>query len=304
MIKQNSCSALGALIPSPLERIKLSHWPSDAPTVLIKRDDLIHPIVSGNKWRKLQYLPLSPTKHAISIGGGHSNHLHALAYLCHESRIKMTALVRGDYSMLPTPMLKDIQQWGCNIQFISKKRYAIRETAEFKAWLNEYFGSNIHFIPEGGSTQYALKGMNNVCLEVAQQTTRKITHFVSPVASGATLAGLISGKSDEQSVIGVAVLKGQHYLEQQVQRFIHENTSNWFIDHTFHHGGYAKTSEKLRQFIDFFQDETHVPIEPVYSAKLFYALDQMIVNKKFGLQDTVVALHTGGLQGARHVKMN
>ncbi|MBO1256363.1 pyridoxal-phosphate dependent enzyme [Alteromonas sp. 5E99-2] len=286
-------------ITSPIESFSLPHWPQCAPKVWVKRDDLIHPFVSGNKWRKLKYANLHHHKKIVSIGGGYSNHLHALGYLCSQLQLPFTALVRGHYGATPTPMLNDLQNWGCHIEYIDKKLYATRDTEQFKTWLDEHhIGS--HFIPEGGSTAQAVKGVSELCDEVHTQLSALPTHFITPVASGATLAGLVTGMaSTTQRAIGIAVLKGKGYLEQQVQRFLPKAQENWQIQHGYVHGGYAKKSDALSDFIIQFNQHSTIPIEPVYSGKLFFAVNEMIMNKEFSSTDRLVLLHTGGIQGSR-----
>ena len=295
-----SSAELNAFLPSPLEQLHLPHWPKSAPNVWVKRDDLIHPVISGNKWRKLKYSDLGQGKRIVSIGGGYSNHLHALGYLCRHHKKAFTALVRGHYQHSLTPMLKDLADWHSEIAFIDKKHYAQRESNDFKHWLNEKYPDCI-YIPEGGSTFIALQGVADIQREIQAQLHNNVTHVIAPVASGATLAGLITGRqSDKQRVLGIAVLKGRAYLHQQVERFLTKKYSNWFINHDYVHGGYAKTSPELIQFINAFFTQTSIPIETVYSAKLFFALDQLVINNYFNASDEIVAIHTGGLQGARN----
>jgi len=297
-----SLSVGKSTLPSPISRFHLDDWPKDAPQVWVKREDLIHPVVSGNKWRKLAYVDFSQHQHIVSIGGGYSNHLHALGYKCACSNVRFTALVRGNYQSNLTPMLTDLRAWGCNIHFLSKLEYAGRETQAFDLWREAELGPHL-FIPEGGSTQLAVKGVRVMMEEIHQQFSEKATgtptHFVVPVASGATLAGMAAGAHDTQTAIGIAVLKGQDYLEQQVQRFLDSKINNWRIEHGFVHRGYAKTTDELLAFCEQVNRTTPIAVEPVYSGKAFFALDRLIKQKQFLVSDNIVLVHTGGLQGAR-----
>jgi 1-aminocyclopropane-1-carboxylate deaminase len=300
VVKITDLSSIDACVtlPSPIQKITLDHWPSTAPNVWVKRDDLIHPVVSGNKWRKLQGTDFSKCKHVISIGGGYSNHLHALGYLCAKMNMPFTALVRGHYQTAMTPMLNDLVSWKTNIEFIDRATYAKRDSLEFIGNIQTRFNDGL-FIPEGGSTESALVGVANICSELNRQLARPPTHMLSPVASGATLAGLIQAASATTDILGIAVLKGEQYLTEQVSRFLKKTHPNWRINHNFIHRGYAKKTPELSQFIDEFFQQTQIPIEPVYSGKAFFALDRLITQGYFDASDSIVALHTGGLQGAR-----
>jgi 1-aminocyclopropane-1-carboxylate deaminase len=284
---------------SPLQAVKLPHWPASSPNVWVKRDDLIHPVISGNKWRKLKCVDIKAHQHVVSIGGGFSNHLHALGYLCRSNKVRFSAIVRGHYESRLTPMLTDLQTWNSELLFIDKKQYAQRDTEHFFAWVTETF-PNALFIPEGGSTNEAVGGIVEIHQELKKQLDKSATFIFAPVASGATLAGLIQGReSPHQNIIGVGVLKGKGYLEEQVERFIGKGLKNWSVMHDFVHGGYGKHSIELLNFIEQFVAYTSIPIEPVYSGKLFFCLDHLIMNKRLPADANIVAIHTGGLQGAR-----
>lgn len=270
----------------------------------VKRDDLLHPVISGNKWRKLRHALQSAAdnqcQHIISFGGGFSNHLHALGYCCHKLGIKMTAIVRGDYSSNPSPMLKDLMQWNTDIQYVNRLTYQKRTDLDYLNRLQQDY-PNALVIPEGGSQQQALVGM----AEVITELTQEYDYILAPVASGGTLAGLIHAKAQtkiDTKVLGIAVLKGQDYLENLVINLLPEsskNTPNWQINHDYHLGGYAKSSAELKQFCGDFEKHHNIPIEPVYSGKLFFALRQLTAQGAFAKDSKILVLHTGGLQGGR-----
>jgi hypothetical protein len=187
----------------------------------------------------------------VSIGGGFSNHLHALGYLCKTLQIPFTALVRGNYQYNMTPTLKDLKQWSTDIVFINRVTYEQRDTPEFLNDIARQYPGSL-FVPEGGSTQSALTGVMDICEEINGQLPMAPSHILAPVASGATLAGLIRASQPETKVMGIAVLKGEEYLEQQVSRFLELERTNWVIRHEFVHGGYAKRSSQLTTFIEQF----------------------------------------------------
>lgn len=347
-------------LPSPLE-VFTPDWPgAEDVTIYIKRDDKIHPVVSGNKWRKLQpfiheytkqYLGDVPSKdelsqkadrlssgargsseaqdsvRLISFGGGFSNHLHALGYVCHTLGIPLTAIIRGDYSATPTPMISDLNSWNVDIEYVDRITYKKRECAEYLNTLKERFSPAI-VIPEGGSQKQAIEGVAELVGEITEAlATNHNTQFdtvIAPVASGATMAGIVSALTPNQHAIGIGVLKGQDYLESLVNQFLpadlvakeiltkelaakapasneEENkaNSNWHINHEYHCGGYAKAPPYLKAFCEHFNQTMPFNIEPVYSGKVFFALKDMLKQGTFKSGSKIIVLHTGGLQGAR-----
>jgi 1-aminocyclopropane-1-carboxylate deaminase len=300
-IEKYISTILGIQLPS--EEQKLTLPPASAKNIqlYVKRDDQIHPIISGNKWRKVKFNLLEAKRdgvlHIVSFGGGFSNHLHALGYSCHQLGLTFTAIVRGDYSQNLSPMLKDIIRWKANIQYVTKAEYQTRDK-QLLEQLSQQF-PNALIIPEGGSSQYALKGVG----EIIQELQRDYDYIVAPVASGGTLAGLIHSLASNSStqVLGIGVLKGQGYLEELVMGLLPANNhkQNWQINHNYHFGGYAKKTTELEQFCNTFTQTHNLAIEPVYSGKLFYAINHLIQTGFFPDNSKILALHTGGLQGAR-----
>ncbi len=269
----------------------------------VKRDDLLHPIISGNKWRKLrqalEQLPGSCDR-IISFGGGYSNHIHALAFCCQKLGIPLHAIIRGDYSANPSPMLQDIQTWGSTIEYVNKLTYQQRHDPAYLQQLEQRYPDAV-IIPEGGSQQQALAGMADMLGEL----TQTYDYILAPVASGGTLAGIIHGLTqtvDCQStkVIGIGVLKGQGYLENLVSGLLPLSPcTNWHIEHDFHFGGYAKSTDALLQFCQDLNQQYQLPLEPVYSGKLFWAVRELLAKGIFPPNSKILLLHTGGLQGAR-----
>jgi 1-aminocyclopropane-1-carboxylate deaminase len=274
-------------------------------TLVVKRDDLLHPIISGNKWRKLKYALLEAhdnnVKHIVSFGGGYSNHLHALGYCCQQLGIQLSAIVRGDYSQNLSPMLRDLVSWGTDIQYVNRITYQQRTEPQYLQTLVKKH-PNAVLIPEGGSQEQALQGV----AEIIQELTQQYDYILVPVASGGTLAGIVDGLTQQENtatcqILGIAMLKGQGYLEQLVENLLTYKNQHidWKINHDYHFGRYAKSNNELNQFCTEFKQQTHIAIEPVYSGKLFYALHQLTTNGYFPAGSRVLALHTGGLQGAR-----
>ncbi|AWL12890.1 1-aminocyclopropane-1-carboxylate deaminase [Saliniradius amylolyticus] len=289
-------------LPSPISPVTPS-WPgSEALSIAVKRDDLIHPRISGNKWRKLKYAlegaERQGVKQIVSFGGGHSNHLHALSFACHQLGIRLEAIVRGQYQNNLTSTLLDMRAWGAQLHFVTKVEYQRRTDAGYLNRLKAEF-PQAAIIPEGGSQQLALKGV----AELLAEQPLDFEHIVLPVGSGGTLAGLMTGlvhRPDIQ-VHGIGVLKGQGYLEDSVEQLIgeHAHSPNWRIHHGFHHGGYAKRSKQLEQFCRDFAQQTGIALEPVYSGKCFWAVKQLMAENVFAHGSRILMLHTGGLPDTR-----
>ena len=302
--------ALQVSLPSP--EIALHHrWknPQNV-SVFVKRDDQIHNIISGNKWRKLESslnaCRANKIKDIISFGGGHSNHLHALSYCCWKLGIGFTAIIRGDYTNNPTPTVIDLLKWQTNIQYVDKKTYQRRSDPDYLSSIKSQY-PDAAIIPEGGSQEQALEGVAALVDELEQH----YDVIIVPVASGATMAGLIKATNKlPTKVVGIAALKGHGYLEDLVEQFLPEElhqvngNCHWHIEHNFHHGGYAKSPPELRDFCRQFLETSGFQIEPVYSGKLFFALKHMIETSFFETNQRVLAIHTGGLQGARDSLLN
>lgn len=302
---------------SPEQPLHVDWVNSSDISVTVKRDDLLHAIISGNKWRKLKYALLeiltssevNKRLEIISFGGGFSNHIHALAYCCHQLKkqgrtVSFTAIIRGDYSANLTPMLDDIISWGAKIEYVDRLTYKKRNDQAYldslKSKLINRSDSKVFIIPEGGSQHSALLGLT----ELIDELNGEYDYILCPVASGGTMAGLI--RATEQlatKIVGVAVLKGRDYLEQLVAEFLPPacdfNNSNWTIEHDFHFGGYAKKNHDLIKFCQEFSADAKIVIEPVYSGKLFFALKHLITHNYFPSDSRILVIHTGGLQGAR-----
>jgi len=286
-------------IPSPIQRITPSWKNADDHSIYIKRDDLIHPIISGNKWRKLSFilgqLIDNQVKNIGSFGGGHSNHIHALAFCCQRLGIGFHAFIRGNYSNNETSMLTDIANWNTRISYLSKMDYKKRVQVNFTDQLTRTHGLD-YIIPEGGSEAGCLSGMQQLLNEIEQP----FDTMLLPVASGGTLAGLAIHASQVKQLTGIAVLKGQGYLEELVTTLIGNASvvTPYSINHAHHDGGYAKASPQLRAFCSQASAELNIPFEPVYSGKVLFALKHMLAQQRFPANSRILVLHTGGLHSS------
>ena len=294
---------------SPLQVLTHPLLTEKSITVSVKRDDLLHPDISGNKWRKLKYNLLyaeaNNKNRLISFGGAFSNHIHALAAACHHFKFQSTGIIRGETHYASNSTLSQVQKWGMELQFIDRKTYRLKAQEAYLTTLQAQY-PDAYIIPEGGSNKLAVPGVEEVIEELIQQCHQPIDHIFTATGSAGTLAGLISGAlkySPNTIVNGIAVLKNAHYLTQTVKDFVKQDKKvSWHLHTDFHEGGYGKISPALADFCHQFTSDTGIPIEPIYSGKMFYALWQLIEQDHFPVGTHIVALHTGGLQGLAGLK--
>lgn len=294
---------------SPLQLIEYPLFKAHQINVYIKRDDLIHPIISGNKWRKLKgnlsYAKAAGLKGIVSFGGAYSNHLHALAYACHQQQFAAKAIIRGEPAYRSNYTLRWATHWGLEPIFVDRQTYRQREQAEYLAKLAKQFPDHL-IVPEGGSNELALSGLSELVTELNQQISYDT--LMLPVGSGGTIAGIIKADMDDNAdkaqhqILGIAVLKQANYLRDKISELISNadeqaTSNNWQLMTEFHRGGYGKFSEQDCLRLAEFITATGIPFEPIYSGKMVLALFDLIAQGYFPKGHKIVLLHTGGLQG-------
>lgn len=297
--------------PSPLQPLTHPLLSQHQIKLWVKRDDLLHGTISGNKWRKLKY----PLRHAIeqqakgllSFGGAYSNHLHALAAIGQQLALPTLAIVRGEASSQDNPTLSDATNWGMALAFVDRVQYRLRQDPQWLAELAARY-PGYYFIPEGGSCAQALPGVAELWPELAAQLAGELTnppsaidHLILPVASGGTLAGLISARASSCHITGYAVLKASTWLKEEVCSLYPAAAldSGWQLRFDHHGGGYAKSTAADRSAIALLSNQLQLPLEPIYSGKALLGLFRDIAAGYYAPHSQLVFLHTGGLQGAR-----
>lgn len=270
--------------------------------LLIKREDMNHPFVTGNKWWKLKYNLQAAVRERqqtiLTFGGAYSNHIYATAAAAEECGLGSIGIIRGEETFPLNTTLAFAKQRGMRIKYVGRSVYRDKYREEYIRQLYDEFGP-IFLIPEGGSNLLAVKG----CAEFAEKELLKINfdHLVVATGTGGTLAGLICGLKGKGNIIGISVIKGEGSLSSEVEKMSHEfigqSFNNWSIRTEYHHGGYAKITKELRAFIDETEIACKLPLDPVYTAKAFWAVVKLAAEGFFKRGDTVLFLHTGGLQG-------
>ncbi|MDX1812754.1 MAG: pyridoxal-phosphate dependent enzyme [Gammaproteobacteria bacterium] len=296
---QQTLLELEPCLPSPLQKIEADILQQKSIQLYIKRDDLIHPLISGNKWRKLKFNLLQAEQQGydtlLSFGGAYSNHIHALAAAGKAFGFKTIGIIRGDEPRELNHTLRFAVEQGMALHFVDRETYRQKHSSEFQAALKKQFGE-VYILPEGGSNQLALPGCAEIVDELVQQLPTQTFSIVTACGSGGTAAGLLSHPSVPE-VTGVAVLKGAGFLADEVQSLLKQQSLNFNLVLDYHYGGYARYTPQLETFIADFKNKFGIPLEPIYTGKMLFALFDMIKNDKFAPGTNLVALHTGGLQG-------
>jgi len=261
--------------------------------LLIKREDLNHPRVSGNKWWKLKYnladMLDSGKNHILTFGGAFSNHIYAVAAAAHELELESTGIIRGEEVTPLNPTLQFASGSGMKLHYVSRAQYRSKLDAEFIHDLEKKFG-DFYLIPEGGSNELAVQGVS----EFASQLDPNFDYICCPVGTAGTLAGIIRGLRGTKNVVGFSALKNGAFLYEEVRRF-EDTYQNWEIRTEYDHGGYAKSTQALDEFIEDFRTQHHIPLEFTYTGKMMWGVFDLAKKGYFDRGSTVLALHTGGI---------
>lgn len=267
--------------------------------LFIKREDLLHPIISGNKFRKLKYnieeAKKSGNNTLLTFGGAFSNHILAVAGAGAEFDFKTIGVIRGEElecKINENPTLAQAQELGMQFYFVSRAAYRDKEQPSFVSHLHEKYG-NFYLVPEGGTNDFAIKG----CEEILTDTDKEyFTHIICAVGTGGTISGLINSSSEKQQIIGFSSLKGA-FLSEVIRNFV--SKTNWSINDNYHFGGYGKVTDELIQFLNSFYSQTAIPLDPVYTGKMVFGILDWIEKGYFPPNAKILMIHTGGLQGIK-----
>jgi len=268
----------------------------NAISITVKREDLIHPFVSGNKFRKLKYNLLQAKKEQhktlLTFGGAFSNHIAAVAFAGKENGFRTIGIIRGDELKDKThqnPTLQFALHCGMELEFVSREEYRMKNDEAFLANLKKQFGS-FYLIPEGGTNALAIKG----CEEILTQEDAIFDYVCCAVGTAGTISGIINSALPHQKVLGFPALKGD-FLKEEISIFVKKN--NWELMSSYHFGGYGKVNQELIAFINQFYTENKIPLDPIYTGKMFFGVIDMIAKNYFPAHSKILLIHTGGIQG-------
>ena len=287
------------LIPQKiaLEKIQL---PTADVELWVQREDLIHPFVSGNKFRKLKYnLAHASAQHksiVLTFGGAFSNHIAATAAASHLLGFKSIGIIRGDElgrnlknTLSKNATLKRAHELGMVFIFVSRLEYKLRADEAYLESLKKKYPSAF-IIPEGGTNAHAILG----CKEIISQDNEDFDFVCCPVGTGGTISGIIEGAKPNQTILGFPSLKGD-FLENEIKKNVNQNNWKLFGDYDF--GGYAKVTADLVRFMNSFYEKNKILLDPVYTGKMFFGIYDLIARGYFPANSRILAVHTGGLQG-------
>lgn len=264
--------------------------------LFLKREDNIHPFISGNKYRKLKYNIEDAKKMGVSklltFGGAYSNHIAAVAFAGQEFGFETIGIIRGDElegKIEENPTLLFAKSCGMQFKFVSRERFREKHSISFIEKLKTEF-DNFYLLPEGGTNELAVKG----CEEILTEADNYFDYVCCSVGTGGTISGIINSSKDSQQILGFPALKGS-FLNEDISRFV--TNKNWSIINEYHFGGYAKINIELIKFINQFKTENNIQLDPVYTGKMMYGIFDLLEKGYFKKESKILAIHTGGLQG-------
>ena len=298
-----------ALKQSILQEVHLNELKDRNIQFYVKRDDLIHSEISGNKWRKLKYSLLNAEQQkfdgVLTFGGAYSNHLVATAAACQLKNLRSIGIVRGEeLTKDSNETLMRCADYGMELHFVSRTDYTFRNERMYQEELTTKF-PNMYIVPEGGANYLGIVG----CSEILTETTNDFDLVVVAQGTTTTSAGILMSLPGRSKLWVVPVLKGFNSISEMKSLFTYsafdsEAISEWMnkvdVLDEYHFGGYGKYTSELLDFIESFYNETKIPLDPIYTGKAMFALLKEIQNQNIQNQ-RVLFIHTGGIQGAKSI---
>jgi 1-aminocyclopropane-1-carboxylate deaminase len=283
-------------VPTRLERIVDPVLDEYEVKLYVKRDDLIHPQISGNKWRKLKYnldeAHLQGRDTLLTFGGAYSNHIYATAAAGKIFGFNTIGIIRGEEHLPLNDVLSFATSCGMRLRYLDRTSYRNKMDGGLLERLRDEFG-DFYLVPEGGTNCLAVRG----CSEIIQEISIQYDYLCCPVGTGGTLAGLVIGLKGQSHAIGFSALKGGSFLNDDVRRLIQEcsgtSYENWIVDTDHHFGGFAKSRPVLLEFIERFYQQHGITLDPVYTGKMMFGVFDLVKTQTIPPRATVVALHTG-----------
>jgi len=290
-------------VPTPLDELNNPLFDEHKVKVFVKRFDLLHPYISGNKWWKLKYNFIEAREQnkdkILTFGGAFSNHIAAAACLGRDYEWKTVGIIRGEEHLPLNPVLRFAKECGMKLHYVDRETYRLKATNEFLSFLSKQFG-DFFLIPEGGANAFGVEG----CKEMINEMGIDFDYVCCDCGTGTTLAGLALSLKEHQQAIGIPVLQGAEFLEEKIKELQNKyirtfndralrNNLKLFYD--YHFGGFAKSTDELDSFVNNFNQSHSIKLEYIYSGKLFYAIFDLIRKGYIKENSTIIILHTGGI---------
>ena len=269
-------------------------------SLFMKREDQIHPFISGNKYRKLKYNVLKADEQnkdtLLTFGGAFSNHISAVAFAGKEFKFKTIGIIRGDElgqdldkTLDQNITLRIAHAHGMKFKFVTRSDYRFKHTNKFIEDLKMEFG-DFYLIPEGGTNELAVRG----CEEILKDDDI-FDVICCAIGTGGTISGIINSAKDNQKVLGFPALK-ENFLHKEIEKYTTDG-KNCSLIRDYHFGGFGKVNAELVTFINNFKKETGIPLDPIYTGKMMFGIVDMVKKGVFEKGTKILAIHTGGLQG-------
>jgi 1-aminocyclopropane-1-carboxylate deaminase len=271
-------------------------------TLYIKREDQIHPYISGNKFRKLKYnLHQAKAENKdtlLTFGGAFSNHILAVAAAGKEQKFKTIGIIRGEelvFKINENPTLQKAQEFGMQFEFVDREMYSTKREDSYLEKLKQKF-DDFYLIPEGGTNELAVKG----CEEILNEDDFEFDYICCAIGTGGTISGIINCSKSSQQVLGFPALKG-NFLYEDIRKFVKRD--NWKLISDYHFEGYGKVTSELISFINDFKMKYDVPLDPIYTGKMVFGVIDLVQKNYFPSGSKVLLIHTGGLQGIQGMNL-
>lgn len=296
-------------LPSPVEAFQFPDKVCSQINLFIKRDDLIHPIISGNKWRKLKFNILfakaNKQNTILTFGGAFSNHIVATAFACKQFNLNCIVVVRGEYVDLNNPTLSKVREYGATIYKVSKTEYNLKTDEGYLQGLRERFG-NFYLLPEGGANFYGVNGCQEIVTE-NYADFENVDYVVCSAGTGTTVAGILAASEGKFKTLCISPFKEGDFLQKDIAKllnysFFNENFTEECMQHLeinsdFNFGGFGKVKPHLVEFVQWLKQETNIQFDLVYNGKLMFGLHSLCKQGYFKPNAKIMIIHTGGVQG-------
>ena len=299
-------------ISPPLQQINSEIIRHAGVALYVLRLDLMHRWVNGNKWFKLKYNLLEAKQknftRLLTFGGAYSNHIYATAAAGNLFGFRTIGVIRGEERLPLNPTLSFAVQQGMQLVYLSREMYRQRNTAALQGYLQQRFGE-VFIIPEGGSNLNGVRGCTEIIGDAMPTAgyAYAFDHICVACGTATTLAGIALSLDQGQKAIAFPVLKNGAFLAQEIESLLTNylasglpaahSPASWELVCDYHFGGYAKVNDELLLFSQQFSEEHGVPLDYVYTAKMFYGVMDLLQQGFFGKGDRLLLVHTGGLQG-------
>ena len=285
--------------PVPVQKLENELLREKQIELYVRREDLLHPEVSGNKWRKLKYNLLAAAEQnadtLLTFGGAFSNHIAAVSAAGKLFGFRTIGVIRGEEHFPLNPTLQKAAEKGMQLHYLDRETYRHKNAIEFQEKLKQQFG-RVYIIPEGGTNTLALKG----CAEIINDMQQEFDVLCCSAGTGGTAAGLLCGLNGNKQTHVFSALKG-NFLKAEIDALTQlgcgKTFRNWVLQTDYAFSGYAKTKPQLFAFMKDFEQQFQIPLEPVYTGKMFFGLFDLIGKDYFPVSSKLLAVHTGGLQG-------